>query len=60
VLLGHYEDDPVINPDEVSSWKWMALEEVKNDIDQNPDRYTVWFVIIFTKFYKDLIPDLWL
>lgn len=60
VLLGHYEDDPVINPDEVSSWKWMPLEEVKNDIDQNPDRYTVWFVIIFTKFYKDLKPDLWL
>jgi isopentenyl-diphosphate delta-isomerase len=50
----------VINPDEVSSWKWMPLEEVKNDIDQNPDRYTVWFVIIFTKFYKDLKPDLWL
>ena len=60
VLLGHYEDDPVINPDEVSSWKWMPLEEVKNDIDQNPDRYTVWFVIIFTKFYKDLKPDQWL
>ncbi|MDG1684676.1 MAG: isopentenyl-diphosphate Delta-isomerase [Flavobacteriaceae bacterium] len=57
VLLGHYENDPVVNPDEVSSWKWMPLEEVKNDIDQNPDRYTVWFVIIFDKFYKDLKPD---
>ena len=60
VLLGHYEDDPVINPDEVSSWKWMPIEEVKNDIGQNPDLYTVWFVIIFTKFYKDLKLDKWL
>ena len=60
VLLGYYEDDPVINPDEVSSWKWMPIEEVKNDIDQNPDLYTVWFVIIFTKFYKDLKLDKWL
>ena len=54
VLLGYYEDDPVINPDEVASWKWMLLEEVKNDIDNHPDFYTVWFVIIFTKFYDDL------
>ena len=60
VLLGYYEDDPVINLDEVSSWKWMSLEEVKYDIDQNPDRYTIWFVIIFGKFYKDLKPDQWL
>ena len=54
VLLGYYEDDPVINPDEAASWKWMPLEEVKNDIDNHPDIYTVWFVIIFTKFYNDL------
>ena len=60
VLLGYYEDDPVINLDEVSSWKWMSLEEVKNDIDQNPDLYTLWFVIIFAKFYKDLKPGQWL
>ena len=57
VLLGHYEYEPVINKDEVLSWKWMPLEEVRNDIDQNPDLYTVWFVIIFAKFYKDLKLD---
>ena len=28
VLLGHYEDDPIINIDEVSSWKWMPIEDV--------------------------------
>lgn len=60
VLLGYYEDDPLINPDEVASWKWMPLEEVKNDIDNHPDIYTVWFVIIFTKFYNDLKLDQWL
>lgn len=60
VLLGYYEDDPVINPDEVASWKWMPLEEVKSDIDNHPDFYTVWFVIIFTKFYNDLKSEQWL
>ena len=60
VLLGYYEDDPEINPDEVASWKWMPLEEVNNDIDNHPDIYTVWFVIIFTKFYSDLKSKQWL
>ena len=60
VLLGYYEDDPEINPDEVASWKWMPLEEVNNDIDNHPDIYTVWFVIIFTKFYNDLKSEQWL
>ena len=54
VLIGYYEDSPIINDDEVADWKWMPLEDVKNDIDTNPENYTVWFVIIFTKFYDYL------
>ena len=58
VLIGHYEDSPIINHDEVADWKWMLLEDVKNDIDTNPEYYTVWFVIIFTKFFDYLKKDL--
>lgn len=54
VLIGYYEDSPIINHDEVADWKWMPLEDVKNDIDTYPELYTVWFVIIFTKFYDYL------
>ena len=58
VLIGYYEDSPNINHDEVADWKWMPLEDVKNDIDTHPEYYTVWFVIIFTKFYNYLKKDL--
>lgn len=54
ILIGDYESDPVINEDEVASWKWMPLEEVKGDIKFNPDNYTAWFKIIFDKFYSYL------
>jgi isopentenyl-diphosphate delta-isomerase len=54
IMLGRYEDNPVINPDEVSAWKWMPLAEVKKDVEANPKNYTVWFVIIFAKFYDHL------
>jgi len=58
VLIGYYEDSPIINHDEVADWKWMPLEYVKNDIDTYPELYTVWFVIIFTKFFDYLKKDL--
>ncbi|HLW33574.1 MAG TPA: isopentenyl-diphosphate Delta-isomerase [Aequorivita sp.] len=54
ILVGKYSDEPNINPEEVAAWKWMELEEVKNDIQNNPDLYTPWFKIIFDKFYKHL------
>lgn len=51
VMLGNYSDEPRINSEEVADWKWMRPEDVKKDINQNSDRYTVWFKIIFEKFY---------
>lgn len=54
VLIGYYNDIPNINLDEVSSWKWMDLEAVKNDILEHPEFYTEWFKIIFDKFYEHI------
>jgi isopentenyl-diphosphate delta-isomerase len=54
VMVGHYNDDPNINPDEVNDWKWMPMEDVKKDIKSNPENYTAWFKIIFDKFYEHL------
>jgi isopentenyl-diphosphate delta-isomerase len=56
VMLGRYEGDPVINPEEVASWKWMNIEEINSDLKNNPDSYTVWFAIIFDRFYNHLNP----
>ena len=52
ILLGYYNNAPEINTDEVADWKWMLLEEVKIDILNQPQLYTVWFKIIFEKFYN--------
>ena len=54
VMVGYYNDEPDINKDEVASWKWMPLSEVKVDIALNPDLYTEGFKIIFEKFYTEL------
>lgn len=54
ILVGNFNDEPTINEAEVASWKWMKLEDVKDDIANNPHLYTEWFKIIFDKFYQHL------
>lgn len=54
VMLGKYNDDPIINTNEVADWKWMPLEDVKADISLHPDIYTEWFKVIFDKFYAHI------
>jgi isopentenyl-diphosphate delta-isomerase len=52
ILVGHYNDEPNPNPDEVESWRWESLENIKKDITQHPEKYTAWFKIIFEKYLK--------
>jgi isopentenyl-diphosphate delta-isomerase len=54
VLIGNFEGKPEINKEEVEDYKWMLLEDVKSDINNNPDLYTAWFKIIFKESYKKL------
>jgi len=54
VLIGKYNNEPKINPNEAASWKWMPLEEVRADILRHPEIYTEWFKVIFDKFYEHI------
>jgi len=52
IMVGYYNRLPKINLNEVEAWKWMPLEDVKKDIQKQPELYTAWFKIIFDKFYQ--------
>ncbi|NNC69524.1 MAG: isopentenyl-diphosphate Delta-isomerase [Flavobacteriaceae bacterium] len=55
VMVGEFDGEPSINENEVESYKWMTLEEVKNDIKSRPEHYTEWFKIIFKEYYQRLV-----
>jgi isopentenyl-diphosphate delta-isomerase len=55
VCIGFSGDKPKINLDEVAAFKWMPLNEIEKDLKQNPKNYTVWFAIIFDRFYKHIL-----
>jgi isopentenyl-diphosphate delta-isomerase len=54
VMIGYYNEEPMINPEEVEDWKWMKIEDIQKDMLLNPEIYTVWFKIIFDEFYHFL------
>lgn len=53
ILIGNFNGIPKINQAEVSSWKWMTLEQIQKDIRINPEDYTAWFKIIIDKFHQN-------
>lgn len=54
VMIGKFDGKPEINTDEVASYKWMLLDDVKADIEIKPSEYTEWFKIIFDKSYSKI------
>ncbi|SDS14989.1 isopentenyl-diphosphate delta-isomerase [Christiangramia echinicola] len=54
ILVGDFEGQPDLNPDEVAAWKWVSLDDLKVDMKKNPHIYTEWFKIIFDKYYSSI------
>jgi len=50
VFIGLFDGEPKLNPKEVMAYRWIDLEDLKNDIEANPQDYTAWFKIIFEHY----------
>ena len=47
VWIGRSDETPQINREEVESWKYVSLSDLKVNIQLHPDLYTEWFKITF-------------
>jgi len=54
VFIGRFDGEPKPSPEEVDEWKWMNIDELKKDIEQNPEKYTPWFRIAFERVVNHL------
>ena len=52
VFFGQCDDAPVINTEEVASWKYMSLDDIAADMKAHPECYTEWFKISFDEVRK--------
>ena len=54
VFFGNFNDAPNINTDEVCNWKYVAMNDLKNDLESNPNNYTIWFRLVFNKVQEHI------
>lgn len=54
VFVGEFEGAIEPNPEEVHEFKYVSMEEVEQDMKQQPELYTAWFHIAFPKLKKQL------
>ncbi|MDH0673829.1 MULTISPECIES: isopentenyl-diphosphate Delta-isomerase [Empedobacter] len=50
VFIGTFDEEPKLNPDEVMAYRWVELDDLKKDMEKNPQNYTAWFKIIFEHY----------
>lgn len=54
VIFGIYDSNPTVNCKEVASFKWMDIEDIKNDLKKNAQKYSYWFKIAFPKLLEQI------
>jgi len=54
VLFGYTNENPVINTEEVASYKWISMEALLHDLDGRPEAYTEWFKILLNQHLEKI------
>lgn len=49
VFFGVTDQVPAVNPEEVSAYRYVDMQHLSADIDENPDDYTAWLKICFNR-----------
>lgn len=55
VFLGRYDGEIQVNPDEVSDYKWVEVDELRQDVKENPESYSFWLGIALRKITSEQI-----
>ena len=46
VYAGRFEGDPRPDPAEVAAWRWIGLEELRDEVMRRPQDFTSWLRIL--------------
>lgn len=49
VFVGYTDELPQINKEEVESYRYANLEEIRHEMNKKPEDFTVWFRIAFDR-----------
>ncbi len=49
VFIGTSIELPVINAEEVSAYRFATMDEIRKEMQQQPEKFTIWFRIAFDR-----------
>lgn len=52
IYIGFFEGMPSPNSEEVSNWKWCNTDDLRKEIQSNPEKYTYWFKNILENHFE--------
>lgn len=55
VFIGRYDENPILNPEEASDFKWISVDTLRKDIGADPNRYTYWSRLTLEKLIEENI-----
>lgn len=57
VLIGKFNGIPALNPDEAQAYRWVKMDELVQEINSDPSKFTFWFKHILTQFSDKITLD---
>jgi isopentenyl-diphosphate delta-isomerase len=55
VFMGVCNNNPTPDTNEAMNWKFVSMEDVRVQIEKNPDNFTVWFPACFNGVYERIL-----
>jgi len=52
VFIGFSDELPRVNPEEVSGWRMVSIEDLREEIEAGESRFTEWFKMVYERVYK--------
>lgn len=49
VFTGKFDGEPKPNSEEADDCKWISIDDIKKDLEKNPQKYSPWFKIAFDR-----------
>lgn len=59
VFIAKTDETPNINPEEVKSWKYISIDDLKKDVNKHPKHYTTWFKIALDRVILNMDLVFW-
>jgi isopentenyl-diphosphate Delta-isomerase len=52
VYIGYYNGSPKPDPNEVCDWRWVSINEIEDELNNDRNRFTYWFNVAFRKIMQ--------